>query len=210
MAAGLTTHQPINFVKTQSGNDPLKLSFPEKAGQLASVVMPGVPLELSSGYAAIWDGITLAKGIVGIATGYGQNLATDGAGAPVPPFGPVTGSGAIQTWGSVQNQPNAHNIAPGTPMATGRQEAVHLATGDTWFEAQIDNSSTGTAVTARTLVGGSYGLTVDASGYWYVDLNKTAGNAVLVIKELNPLDPIGTAFGRVWFAFLAASYQLGS
>ena len=209
MAAGLTFHQPINFVKTYSGNDPMKLSFPELASQTASVIMPGVPLELSSGFAAIWDGATYTKGIVGIATQYGQNLATNGAGAPVPPFGQVTGSGAIQTWGVVPNQPNAHNIAPGTPMATGRQEAVHLAVGDTWFEAQIDNSNTGAAVTSRALVGSDYQLTVDANGFWYVDLYKTA-NPVLTIVQLNPLDAIGTSFGRVWFTFLASAYQLGS
>lgn len=210
MAAGLSFHQPITQVKTNSGNDPMKLSFPELAGQLATVIMPGVPLELSSGFAAIWDGTTTAKGIVGIATQYGQNLGSNGKGAPVPPFGPVGPPWAIQTWGVVPNQPSAVNIAPGTPMGTGRQEAVHLAVADTWFEAQIDNSSTGTAITSRAIVGVDYGLTVDANGFWYVDLSKTSGNTVLVIQELNPLDPIGTAFGRVWFNFLPAAYQLGS
>ena len=210
MASGLTNHQPITQVKTYSGNDPMKLSVPELAGQLPSVVKPGVPLELSSGFAAIWDGSTITKGILGIATNYGGNLGSNGKGAPVPPFGQVGPPGAIQTWGSVPNQPSAVNIAPGTPMETGRQEAIHLAVLDTWFEAQIDNSSTGTAVTSRALVGVNYGLTVDANGYWYVDLFKTSGNTVLVINQLNPLDPIGTAFGRVWFSFLPAAYALGS
>lgn len=210
MASGLATHQAITQVKTYSGNDPMKLSIPELASQLPTIVKPGVPLELSAGFAAIWDGTTITKGIIGICTGFGQNLASNGKGAPVPPFGQVGPPGAIQTWGSVPNQPNAVNIAPGTPMATGRQEAIHLAVLDTWFEAQIDNSSTGTAVTARTLVGGDYGLTVDANNNWYVDLFKTGGSAVLVINQLNPLDPIGTAFGRVWFSFLPAAYALGS
>ena len=211
MAAGLSTHQPITQVKTYSGNDPAKLAFPEEASQLPSIVFPGVPLQLAAdGGAQIWDGSTVTKGIVGIASGFGQNLASLGLGAPVPPFGQVTGGGAIQYWGTVPNQPLAHNIAPGTPAATGRQEAIQLATTDTWFEAQIDNSSTGVAVTARTLVGVNYGLTVDANNYWYVDLNKTTSTAVLTIVELNPLDPIGTSFGRVWFVFMNRAYQLGS
>jgi len=207
--AVLAYHEPITQVKTYSGNSPMALSFPEYQSESATVIQPGVPLQLNSGYAAVWNGSTYTKGIVGIASGFGQNLATSGAGAPVPPFGQVTGGGAIQYWGSVPNQPSAHNIAPGTPMATGRQEAVFLAVADTIFEAQIDNSNTGSAVTSRALVSTDYQLTVDANGLWYVDLYKTA-NPVLVIVQLNPLDPIGTANGRVWFTFLPSAYQLGS
>src|ERR1035438_8153488 len=133
----LATHEPFQFVKTYSGNDPSKLSFPETLSQTAAVMFPGVPGQLdASGFIKVWDGTTKTKGLVGIITGFGQNLASSGLGAPVPPFGQVTGAGAIQTWGTVPNQPSAHNIAPGTPMATGRQEAVHLANTDTWFEGQ--------------------------------------------------------------------------
>ena len=207
MAAGLTNHQAIRQVKTTSGNSPLSSGqYGEAASQ---TFIDGTPVELNgSGYIAAWDGTTITAGILGICPGVANNLSSNAKGAPAQPYGSV-GLGAGLTFGSVPNQPSAVNIPRGAPLVDGRQ-VVELAVPDTWFEAQIDNASSGTAVTAVTLVGVNYGLTKDSTGHWYVDLNKTGVNAVLVIKQLNPVDPLGTSFGRVWFSFLETSSQLGA
>lgn len=204
MAAGLTNHQAIRQVKTTSGNSPLTNGqYGEKAGQ---TFIDGTPVMLSTGYVQAWDGITTAFGILGICPGIANNLSANAKGAPTQPFGQVQG-GAGLVFGSVPNQPSAQNVPFGAPLVDGRQ-VVELAVPDTWFEGQIDNASTGTAVTAVTLVGTQYGLTIDTTGHWFVDLNKTAGSAVLVVKQLNPVDPLGQPFGRVWFTFLPGASQL--
>lgn len=205
MAAGLTNHQAIRQVKTTSGNAPLANGqYGEKAAQ---TFIDGTPVMLNAGFIQAWDGTTITGGILGICPGLGNNLASNALGAPLQPYGSV-GLGSGLKFGSVPNQPSAVNIPFGAPLADGRQ-VVEIATPDTWFEGQIDNTSTGTAPTAVALIGSQYGLTIDATGHWYVDLSKTAGSAVLVIKELNPVDPLGTQFGRVWFTFLITSCQLG-
>lgn len=205
MANGLTNHQAIRQVKTTSGNSPLTSGqYKEGASQ---TFIDGTPVELnSSGYIIAWDGTTLTNGILGICPGVANNLASAGKGAPAQPYGSV-GLGAGLTFGSVPNQPSAVNIPRGAPLVDGRQ-VVELAVPDTWFEAQIDNSNTGSAVTAITQVGVQYGLTIDATGHWFVDLYKTGVNAAVVIKQLNPVDPLGTSFGRVWFTFLPTVSQL--
>ena len=204
MAAGLTNHQAVRQVKTSSGNSPSTTGvYTEGASQS---FIDGTPVELSAGNIIAWDGTTITNGILGIAPGVANNLASAGLGAPSLPFGGV-GRGAGLTFGSVPNQSTAVNIPYGAPLVDGRQ-VVELAIPDTWFEAQIDNSTTGTATTAITLLDGQYGLTKDTTGHWYIDLGKTGASAVLVIKQLNPADPLGTAFGRVWFSFLSTSYQL--
>jgi hypothetical protein len=206
MAAGLPNHQAIRQVKTTSGNSPATNGqYGEAAGQ---TFIDGIPTMLNaSGFVATWDGTTITNGILGISPGAAHNLATNAKGAPTQPFGSVQG-GAAFVYGSVPNQPAAVNIAPGTPLADGRL-VIELALPDVWYEGQIDNSSTGTASTAVTLIKGIFGLTVDATGHWYVDLYKNAAaTAVLVVKQLDPRDPLGTSFGRVWFTFLPTSSQL--
>ena len=150
MAAGLTNHQAIRQVKTTSGNSPLTSGqYPEAASQ---TFLDGTPVELNgSGYIAAWDGTTLTAGILGICPGVANNLASAGLGAPSQPFGSV-GRGAGLTFGSVPNQTSAVNIPTGAPLVDGRQ-VVEIAVPDTWFEAQIDNSNTGTAVTSLAQVG---------------------------------------------------------
>jgi hypothetical protein len=214
MPAGLNTHQRIRQVKTTSGNSPLTTGqIGEAAGQLfvgGSPVMKstGTPAG-SAGYIVAWDGTTLANppGILGISQGDANNLATNAKGAPQQPFGSVQ-LGANLTFGSVVNQPTAVNIPRGAPLADGRL-VIDLAVPDTWFEAQIDNNSTGTAVIANTLVGSQYGLTIGPDGKtWFVDLAKTGASAAVVIKQINPADALGTPFGRVWFSFLPTVGQL--
>src|ERR1019366_3426401 len=122
----------------------------------------------------------------GISESFGQNLGTAGAGAPVPPFGGITGVGAMQTYGTVLNEPGAVNIAIGAPVADGRTLYME-PNQDNIFNALFDNSA-GTVAADWTPIqadlGVAYGLTKDANGYWYVDKGKTGASAVLQIVGL--------------------------
>jgi hypothetical protein len=216
----LANHQNIRQVKTTSGNSPLTTG---QIGEAASQQFwSGTPVmksntSPSAGYIIAWDGTsttntTAGGGILGISPGDANNLPFNANGAPQQPFGSVQ-TGANLTFGRVQNQMPplgyAVNIPRGAPLSDGRL-VIELAVPDTWFEAQIDNNAGTASVIAPTLVGGVYGLTVDTSGKWYVDLAKVgaAGGGVLVIKQLNPADPLGQPNGRVWFTFLPTATQL--
>ena len=207
MAANLSNHQAIRPVKTVSGNQELMSGeYLEYAGQ---TYLDGVPVEVNStGYIIEWDGTTLAYGIAGISTAPGNNLGSSGLGAPAQPFGSV-GRGANLTYGSVPNQSAAVNIPQGAPLVDGRVD-MYLIPADTIFEAQIDNSNGGAYATSLAQVGKEYGLTKDTTGHWYVDVYKTnvGTNTCCRVLQLNPLDPIGTNGGRVWFVFNQASNQL--
>lgn len=200
MAANLADHQMIRVVQTVSGNSPKTLAINEKAGQTFKA---GTPVQLTAGVVLEWDGATVANGILGITTQDGSNLATDGKGAPGA-FGSVGAPGTSTTFGSVPYQTSAVNIPHGAPMSDGRT-VVELADLDTVFEAQVDNSAGGAYATAQAQIGGKYGLTKDASGHWYVDLNKA--NAV-IIQAINPIDGVGVNGGRVFFTFLQSAQQL--
>lgn len=208
MAANLTNHQAIAQVKTTSGNSPLMTG---EIGEAASqTYLDGVPVQINgSGYIQEWDGTTLTAGIAGVATAPGNNLGSNALGAPTQPFGSV-GRGANLTFGSVPNQPSAVNIPTGAPLVDGRVNMYLPAPGETWFEAQVDNSSGGAYATAPTQVGSQFGLTKDTTGHWYVDLNKsTVGtNTCVLVRQLNPDDPVGTNGGRVWFVFVPGVAQL--
>jgi len=92
-AANLTTHVPIVQALNKAGTTPFTSAQPEKAGQTFKF---GTPVQLATGgLVQAWDGTTVSAGILGVAESFGQNLATDGAGAPVPPFGQITGSGSF-------------------------------------------------------------------------------------------------------------------
>jgi hypothetical protein len=203
--ANLTTHLPILQVQEKAGTTPFTNALPEKAGQTFKF---GTPVQLEgAGFVQAWDGTTTTAGILGIAESFGQNLGTDGVGAPVPPFGGITGNIAIATYGSVPNQPNAVNIAVGTPVADGRTLYME-PNSDNIFQALFDNSA-GTVAANWTPtnadIGVSYGLTKDANGYWYVDKNKTGGSAVLQVVGL----PLGSYLNApVTFIFLAAAVQV--
>lgn len=201
----LTSHLPILQVQEKAGTTPFTNAQPEAAGQTFKT---GTPVQLNgSGFVQAWDGATVSAGILGVAESFGLNLGSAGAGAPVPPFGGVTGSGAIQTYGSVVNQPNAVNIALGTPISDGRTLYMEPREA-TIFQALFDNSN-GTVAADYTPtqadIGVAYGLTVDAAGYWYVDKHKTGGSAVLQIVAL----PAGSAVNApVNFVFLASAVQV--
>ncbi len=203
--ANLTTHQSILQVQNRSNTTPFTLAQLEAAGQ---TFLSGVPVQLNgAGYVQQWDGATVTAGILGVSESFGLNLGIAGAGAPVPPFGGITGNIAIQTWGSVPNQPLGVNIALGTPVSDGRTLYMD-PDQDNYFQALFDNS-TGTVAADWTPVqaniGVAYGLTKDANGYWYVDKSKTGASAVVQITAL----PYGSYLNApVEFVFLTAAIQV--
>jgi hypothetical protein len=207
MAANLTTHIPIVPLITVSGNTPLTESIAEKAAQ---TFLEGVPVQLNAGFVQKWDGATYNAGLLGISNIMASNLATNGAGAPTP-FNQIGPPGAIQTWGSVPNQPSGVNIAVGTPITDGRT-LVLMAQSDTIFEGMVDNSAGSTPTTYTPVqadVGNFYGLTFDANGYAYVDLGKTTQgtNTCVQMIGLSPVDG-SIVNARVRFIFAVAARQL--
>lgn len=177
----LTIHLPIFQVQNKANTTPFTYALPEAAGQTFAW---GTPVQLVSGYVRAWDGSTTVAGILGVAESFGLNLGTPGAGAPLPPFGQITGNIAIQTYGWVPNQPSGVNFALGTPTSDGRTLFMS-PNQDNIFEALFDNSAGATAADwtpAVTDIGAVYGLTKDSAGpYWYVDKNKTGAAGIVQI-----------------------------
>lgn len=203
--ANLTTHLPIAQVQEKAGTTPYSNAIAEAAGQ---TFKSGSPVQLNgSGYVQVWDGVTVTAGILGVSESFGLNLGSAGLGAPTPPFGQITGTGAIQTYGSVINEPNAVNIALATPISDGRTLYMEPREA-TIFQALFDNSAGAVAADwtpVQADIGVKYGLTVDANGYWYVDKNKTGAAAVLQIVAL----PLGSYLNApVNFVFLSAAVQV--
>ena len=202
--ANLTTHLPILQVLNKANTTPYTSAQPEKAGQTFQF---GTPVQLNAGYVQAWDGVTVAASILGVAESFGLNLASNGLGAPTPPFGQITGTQVIQTYGSVPNQPSGVNIALGTPMSDGRTLYME-PNSDNVFQALFDNSTGVVAADwtpVQTDIGVNYGLTKDANGFWYVDKGKTGNNAVLQVVGL----PNGSYLNApVTFIFLAAAVQV--
>lgn len=205
MAANLADHMAIVSINTTSGNQPQIGSINEKASQTFKL---GTPVELSAGVVRDWDGVTLTKGIAGITLIDGSNYATDGAGAP-DGFNGIGQPGTGTTFGSVPYQSSAFNIPMGAPFATG-MTLFEIANDDTLFEAQIDNSAAGAYASLQSQIGVEFGLTKDASGHWYIDLNKTTvgTNTAVVIEGFNPIEPLGTNGARAYFRFIKAVQQL--
>jgi len=212
MAALLTDHLPIIAVSTISGNQEKIQHYLENAGE---TFLGGTPVSLDgNGNTTAWGGVDVTQSIIGISMLPGLNLASDGKGA-APIFGPIGFPGGSPTVPPApQNQPSAVNLVSGTPFTDGTT-TVQQAIPDTIFEAQVDASSGGTYNPTIALVGQQRGLTVDATGHWYVDLAKsTVGvNTVLTIVSLNPQDLVagstttGINNGRVRFTFTAAVSQ---
>ena len=206
----VTYHTPIQCVMNRSNTTPLTIAQPEQASQTFKY---GTPVQVNAGYIRAWDGTTVAAGILGFSESPGQNLASNGKGAPPMPFGPIGPPGAIQTYGFVLNEPSAVNIALGTPVADGRTLLI-VGNDDNTFEAMFDNSA-GTVAADYTPTqamintsAGQLGLTIDANGFWYVDANKTGAYAVVQITGVNPLDGF-IVNARVRFQVLPAAMQVG-
>lgn len=216
MAANLTVHIPMGSVQTTSGNTPQTDAISELASQ---TFLLGVPVQLAtSGFVQKWDGVTFTAGILGISLQPGQNLASNGKGTPGL-FSQVGPPGAIQTYGSVPNQPSASNVALGAPMSDGRNY-FEKGNDDTIFEGQYDNSAGSVAADytpTLATVGKSFGLTFDAGGTAYVDGGKTTvgTNTCVMIVGLNPDDLVQAGTPNTWiinarvrFKVLPASQQV--
>lgn len=183
-------------------------SLPEEASQ--NGIPAGTPCQIASdGGVKAWDGSTTSAGIAGIFAIQTNNLATTGVGQPVG-FSPVIGPGSyIGSYPANPNQPAAVITPPGVPFSDGTIQ-FFTAVPTTTFAAVIGTSSGTPApvATAASQIGKSYGLTIDSNGYWYVDVNKTSGSAVLTIVDIDPREAVGTVGGIVWFRFLPAAAQL--
>jgi hypothetical protein len=211
MAANISVHTGIFPVQTVSGNTEKTDAQPELAGQ---TFKGGVPTQLTAaGFMKVWDGATIAAGIAGVSSTFGQNLATNGAGAPQPGYGQVGGTKSLQTYGSVPNEPNAVNIALGTPAIDGRT-LYWVANQDTIFQIQVDNSAGAAPAdytpTSLQMVGKSFGITFDAGGTCYLDANKnTVGtNTVFLVLDYDSVDG-NQVNGHVLGKFLTTATQLG-
>jgi hypothetical protein len=214
-AANLTVHEQCGSVGTVSGNTPLTQANPEKASQ---TFLQGVPVQLNAGYVQKWDGATYNAGILGFSLMPGSNLSSNGKGSPGN-FSQVGPPGSSVVYGSVPYQTAAYNIPIDGPMTDGRT-LYEAAISDTVFEAQFDNSN-GTVASDYTPtvadIGVLYGLTFDASGYIYVDANKTTvgTNTSVQIVSINPIDLVqaGTpntyiVNARVRFVVVPAAQQI--
>lgn len=204
----LTLHAPIIQVLQKANTTPMTSAQPEAAGQSFP---SGAPVQLNgAGYVQVWDGATVAAGILGISESFGQNLGSAGAGAPAMPFGSITGIGATASYGSVPGQPGGVNIALGTPIADGRTLYIE-PNQDNIFEATFDNSAGNVAADytpTQATIGVSYGMTRSTGdGSWYVDKSKTGGAAVVQVVGVNPIDGF-TLNARVRFVFLASAVQV--
>jgi hypothetical protein len=204
-AANLAFHLPIVQVQNKANTTPFTSAQPEAAGQ---TFLSGSLVQLNgAGFVQQWDGATTTAGILGVSESFGLNLGTAGAGAPVPPFGGVTGTIAIQTYGTVVNQPGGVNIAIGTPVSDGRTLYIE-PNQDNIFEALFDDSTGTTAANytpTQANIGGTFGMTKDANGYWYVDAAKTGGSAIVQIVRL----PYGSFVNApVDFVFLSTAIQV--
>jgi hypothetical protein len=204
MASLLSIHSLLFPVETKQNTTEFTDAPQEKAAQ---TFFNGTPVQLNGGYVQAWDGVTIAKGIYGVSLENAHNLATNGAGAPTP-FGIVGFPGTGTTFGSVQFQPSAVNIPEGAPASFGYIDVAE-ANPDTIFEGQTDNS-TGAATTPTIAnIGSQYGMSIDASGYWYIDFAKTTPgvNTVVVMIGLHPVDG-SIANARILFQFLQSASQI--
>ena len=206
-AANLTIHLPLSQVQSKANTTPFTYSQPEAAGQTFAW---GTPVQLNaSGFVQAWDGATVAAGVLGVAESGGLNLGTAGAGAPVPPFGQITGNISRQTYDSVPGQPLGVNIALGAPTSDGR--TLYMSPEqDNIFSAMFDNSAGAGAADwtpTQADIGKNYGLTKDSAGpYWYVDKGKTGASAVVQIVGIGQDGFV--ANGRVKFQFMTAAAQI--
>jgi hypothetical protein len=48
------------------------------------------------------------------------------------------------------------------------------------------------------------------NNYWYIDSAKTGANAVANIVGLDPLDPVGTVGGHIFFTFIYTDISIFS
>lgn len=217
MASVLADHAEIKAIYTVSNNTPQTRGDIQEAA--TQTFLKGTPVMLNAGVVQAWNATvtlpaTSVAGIAGIVLNNGANLASAGKGAPggggVGNFTGVGAPGTSLTFGKIPFQASAVNIIPGSPVSDGRS-LFEVANADTVFEAQFDDNggSTTNATTNKNMIGKQFGLTLDATGHWFVDFAKTTvgTNTVLTIVDLNSIDG-AVQNGRVYFKFLLGICQL--
>jgi hypothetical protein len=184
----------------------------EEAGQ---TFLYGMPVMISStdGGVLLWDGSVGAGHLLaGVAVQNAQNLGTTGAGAPSG-FSPILGPGSsIGSFAANANQSLAVITPPMVPITDGFSYFA-VAGPTAVFRAKVGTSATVTPVATTNQMAGSqtagssqFGLTKDTgNNFWYVDTNKTGASAMVQIIGLDPLEPVGTVGGHVFFTFLQAN-----
>ena len=204
MASLLANHIPMEVVKVTDNDTELTNTEQEAAGQ---TFLQGVPVQLNAGNVQVWDGVTIAAGILGVSLENAHNLATAGAGAPTA-FTSTGFPGTGVTFGVVPNQPAAVNIPEGAPFSLGMVTYAE-AVVNTIFRGQTDNSTGAATTPTKANIGTQYGISFDANNHAYIDFAKnTPGvNTVVVIYDLDPIDG-SMANARILFKFIKAAMQL--
>src|SRR5258708_31387476 len=204
MASLLANHIPIEVVKTTDDTTELTNTEQEAAGQ---TFLQGVPVQLNAGNVQVWDGVTIAGGILGVSLENAHNLSTAGAGAPTA-FTPFGFPGTGVTFGTVPNQPAAFNIPEGSPFSLGMLTYAE-AVVTTIFREQVDNSTGAATIPTKANIRTQYGISFDANNHAYIDFAKvTPGvNTVVIIYDLDPIDG-SIANARILFKFIKAAMQL--
>jgi hypothetical protein len=199
----LSSHNPITMYETISGNTELTLNPPQAAGQTFKL---GTPVSLNAtGFAQAWDGATLtgAPGsIYGVAEEAASNFAVAGQGAPSN-FGQIGPPWATLSGTPPPNQPNAVVIPYGAPLVTGGVLTM-LATQDTLFKAQTDNSDTAATITAASVT--SNVLSATATNTHWVGEKLLLSGFTSAGVPLNGLTAtVVTASGSAYTASLSAT-----
>lgn len=187
----------------------------EEAGQTFLYGMP-VMVNATDGGVQLWDGTAGAGHLIaGVAIQNAQNLGTTGAGAPSG-FSPILGPGSsIGSFAANSNQALAVITPPMVPITDGFNYYV-VAGPTAVFRAKVGTSATVTPVATTNQMAGAgtaatsqFGLTKDTgNNLWYVDINKTGASAVVQVIQLDPLEPVGTVGGHVYFVFLQADVSV--
>jgi hypothetical protein len=201
----------IGPVQNLGGAVSFPVNYAPEEGGVSTAIPGGTPVQIKAADGGLqnWDGATI-PGIAGILAELSfNNLASTGSGAPSG-FSPILGPGSvIGNYSGNAAQPFGVITPPMVPMSDGRLRFWTAAPG-TVFIAKKGTSATVTPVaTALTDRSQQWGLTKDTgNAFWYVDVNKTGGSAVLQVVDISPLEAVGTVGGHLLFVFLPAAVQI--
>ena len=106
-------------------------------------------------------------------------------------------------------QPGSNLTTANTPQgAFDGQAKVLPAFSGVPFEITLDKATALGAYTSLiTDVGAAYGVTRDANGIWYIDVDKSGGLARVIIVGFR--DPIGTVGARVYAVVRTVNQLIG-
>ena len=205
----------ISPIQNLGGAQSFLVGYQIEGASIPTNIPWGTPVMINStdGGLINWNGTTTTAGIAGIlAENSFNNLGSTGLGAPQG-FSPILSYGSVVgNYPANSTQLGAVISPPMVPMSDGRMRYFMARVGTTFIGklgTSIAASPSTPVATAYNQVGVSYGLTKDTGNpFWYVDVNKTGGAAVLQISAISPLEPIGTVGGHVLFTFLQGAVQV--